>query len=441
MKRGLSLGDITGVVDGADCDDRGPFTQVRNKRKKSKKPNTLQNQSKTDHNLIDEVLHSVASQRDSSPASCADQCDIISTRDRAPSRPNENNLASEFELLELKKTVQELTIMVDKLSNQLNFVLSYLDINDINDVAANSSVDTGFSSSVVVTATKNSSIAAVNGATAVATANAEHASTTAAVPATRGVKPRPASLKEAVVTAVHNDQRDRERRARTVIVSGLRQQNTMTDADCFRQLVAHEFSVDPVIKFTKRLGGTVDNRVQRLLVGLQSADQATNLIQRAKQLRRSTDEHVRRFVYINSNLTAVESKLAFEERCRRRRQISQQSHIGRQQNLDDRWMQPQAATAGAPGSVSSCPSFTIVDSYQRGNFQLQNTGGSGVKDASLAINSRSVADNQGEGAQLSATSAHRVPDCPSQPVPVTDATSIPTHASTNHNVAEDARHR
>jgi len=252
MKRGLSLGDIAGVVDGADCDDSGPFTQVRNKRKKSKKPSMLQNQSKTNYSLIDEVLHSVASQRDSPPASCADRSDITSVRrDRASSRPNENDPASEFELLELKKTVQELTTVVDKLSNQLNFVLSYLDIND---VATNSSVDTGLSSSAVVTATKNSSILAVNGATAAATAVAEHASVTAAVPATRGVKPRPASLKEAVVTAVHNDQRDRERRARTVIVSGLKQQNTMTDADSFRQLVVHEFGDDPVIKFTKRLG-------------------------------------------------------------------------------------------------------------------------------------------------------------------------------------------
>ena len=40
---------------------------------------------------------------------------------------------------------------------------------------------------------------------------------------------------------------------------------------------------------------------------------------RAKQLRRSTTEFVRRHVFINRNMTKVEAKMAYEERCRRRR--------------------------------------------------------------------------------------------------------------------------
>ena len=355
------MGDIAGaVVDGADCDDNGPFTQVRNKRKKSKKPSMLQNQSKT-NSLIDEVLQSVASQRDSPPASGVGRSDSTSPRrDRVFSQTDDNDPASE--LLALKKTVQELTTIVGKLSNQLNFVLSYLDIND---VTAISSVDTGLSSSAVVAATENNATLAVDGVTATASAAVVHRPTsiTAAVPVTHGVRarPQPASLKEAVVTAVHNDHRDRERRARTVIVSGLKQQNTKTDADCFRQLTVQEFGVDPAIKFTKRLGSTADNRVQLLLVGLQSADQATSLIQRAKQLRSSTDEYVCRCVYINRNLTAVESKLAYEERCRRRRQMSQQRHTGRQQNFDDRRVQSsQTATGSQPASAPSTPMPTSV---------------------------------------------------------------------------------
>jgi len=155
------MGDIAGVVvDGADCDDDGPFTQVRNKRKKSKKPSTLQNQSKT-NSLIDEVLQSVASQRDSLPAADVGRSDSTSPRRyRVFSQTDDNDPASE--LLALKKTVQELTTVVDKLSNQLNFVLSYLDINDVTAIR---SVDTGLSSSTVVAATENNSTLAVDGAT------------------------------------------------------------------------------------------------------------------------------------------------------------------------------------------------------------------------------------------------------------------------------------
>jgi len=62
-----------------------------------------------------------------------------------------------------------------------------------------------------------------------------YAGIAATVPAP-GVSSRPASLGEAVVTAVSVDRRDKERRAKTVVVSGLVQRDNSTDADSFRRL-------------------------------------------------------------------------------------------------------------------------------------------------------------------------------------------------------------
>jgi len=98
------------------------------------------------------------------------------------------------------------------------------------------------------------------------------------------------------------------------------------------------------------LGAAVGDRVQPLLVGLQSADQATDLIQRATQLRRSADELVRKSVYINRNLTATEARLAYEERCRHRRRRSNQHQAGHQRSTDD---QAAGDTISAVASLST----------------------------------------------------------------------------------------
>ena len=90
------------------------------------------------------------------------------------------------------------------------------------------------------------------------------------------------------------------------------------DAATFRQLCTVELSVDPVITFTRRLGDATGNRVRPLLVGLRSAENVSSLMMRAKELRQSTTESVRCNVFVNRNMTKVQARLAYEERCRRR---------------------------------------------------------------------------------------------------------------------------
>ena len=385
--------------------------------------------------MIDEVLHNVASQRNSTSLSC-----ITSPQsNHASGQLDGNSCVSELELSALRKSVQELTTTVDKLSNQLKFVLSYLDISNVTEICP---VNSSHLPPVAVVAAEDTSTTAAAGGTTAATV--VRSGVAAAVPITHRARPRPTSLKEAVVTAVHIDQRDRERRARTVIVSGLMQQNTATDADCFRQFVMHEFDVDPVVKFTKRLGTAADGRMQRLLVGLQSADQATDLINQAKQLRRSTDEYVRTSVYINRNLTIVEAKLAYEERCRRRSQMSQQHRTGRRPNSDDRRVLSSSSQVAVASQIGVDPSLsssssTTVDSYRRCDLQQQNTGGSGVSDMSLVTCSHSVADNQHEGVQQPINDVRLVSDCTPQLVQqLSGATSV---SATFSGATDDGRHR
>ena len=64
-----------------------------------------------------------------------------------------------------------------------------------------------------------------------------------------------------------------------------------------------EFSVDPAITYTRRLGPVGGSRVELLLVGFQSADDASGLLGHAKKLRRSTDNNVR-----NNDCTKLEAR-------------------------------------------------------------------------------------------------------------------------------------
>jgi len=114
--------------------------------------------------------------------------------------------------------------------------------------------------------------------------------------------------------------------------------------------------LDPVTAYTKRLGADSGDRVQALLIGLQSPDEAlsgmsplpggcvvpygtlipvavwrlcqrtdasvlltvASFTSRSKLLRQPSVESVRNNIFSNRNLTELEERLAYEGRCRRR---------------------------------------------------------------------------------------------------------------------------
>lgn len=381
MKRGHSLGDITSaMLDDNDIADGGAFTQVRGRRKKSKKAGAVQNQDII-NSLIDDAIHSVVSQCSPSLESpsgvvhsqyitATSQQDIANVRSDVDI--DKSLFASELSVLrrsvdELTNTVQSYRLIVDKLSSQLNCVMRYLDINlNTSDMESPNTATTAYKSSSNATVVKDT-----------ATASATYSGVASVASAARSTRPRPTSLKEAVVSVVQADQREKERRAKTVVVSGLKQDNTMSDADSFRRLSMLELGVDPLVKSTKRLGMAHNDRIQPVLVSFQSADQAADLIQRAKLLRRSTDEHVRTNVYINRNLTAVEAKLAYEERCRRRLHKSQQHHTGGQRYTDYSKTQSRQVSAASQSGEEFAQlqsSRVIVNSHLRRGRQLSDGG-------------------------------------------------------------------
>jgi len=93
----------------------------------------------------------------------------------------------------------------------------------------------------------------------------------------------------------------------------------------FRRLCMFEFGVDIEVIHARRLGGHNGDRIRPLLIGLQSAEDANLLVKKAKCLRRSSDEYVRNTVFINRNLSKIEARLAYEERCRCRQRLAMQA--------------------------------------------------------------------------------------------------------------------
>jgi len=128
---------------------------------------------------------------------------------------------------------------------------------------------------------------------------------------------QPRNLSDAVVTAIHKEQMNKDRRSKTVIVSGFPEDSSMgSDREKFRRFCSTELDIEPDIIYVKRLG-TSQDRARPLLVAVRTPGEAAILVERSKSVNRATANGMRT-VYINPNLSKAESKAAYEERCRRR---------------------------------------------------------------------------------------------------------------------------
>jgi len=220
-------------------------------------------------------------------------------------------------ITELTNEIQSCKVTINKLSTQLNFILGYLDINKENINDSEQAETSAVADMLSVEA--DAPPASHQAQPAVARAGV------AAAGVERGNVRRPTTLRDAVATAMCADQRDRERRAKSVVVSGLAPAADSDDATNFRRLCMFEFGVDIEVIHARRLGGDNGDRIRPLLIGLPSAEDADLLVKKAKCLRRSSDEYVRNTVFINRNLSKIEARLAYEERCRRRQRLAMQA--------------------------------------------------------------------------------------------------------------------
>ena len=128
------------------------------------------------------------------------------------------------------------------------------------------------------------------------------------------------------------DQQRKKRRANNIVISGL--PVTDNDAVAVTELLRDEFEWDvtdwPGVSVAKcrRLGMQQQNKVQPLLVTLNSREQAAYYIKNARTLRASNTDIIKNSVYINADLTQSEAKAAYELRIQRKRR-QQKEQTGR----------------------------------------------------------------------------------------------------------------
>ena len=330
------MGDICVTNDnvGGQCDNNNSasFTQVRrrqnNKSKKADLSSVQTRQSAT--------VSGGASQPEKSEQGTAD------ATESADNAEVPGSLVSQLQKTvdKLMATVHAQQTTIDNLTRKLSFVLSFLDIHDdtCTDKAGGATASSAPARSTVSETVLDKPAGHSNAPDRVLY------SSIAAVGANdrRNVTSQPTNFREAVAVAMCADRRDKERRAKSVIVSGLVPQQDVTDAASFSHLCLQEFGFDPIVIYTKRLGAANGDRVLPLLVGLQSPDDVLTIMNHAKLLRRSAVESVRNNVFINRNLTKVEARLAYEERCRRRlrQQVSSQRSSTRRQDRQQARRQP-----------------------------------------------------------------------------------------------------
>ena len=148
-----------------------------------------------------------------------------------------------------------------------------------------------------------------------------------------------------------------------MIVTGLAVAEDTNDKLSFKRLCMKELGIEPQITFTRQLG---DDRgcTRPLLVGLQSEQDVSDLLSRAKTLRQSSSEVVRRHVYINRNMSKEEARLAYEAR-RRRRHHQQQNRRDLQQSVDV--LLSADATEFVPDAPNASSSMATATTVQASN--------------------------------------------------------------------------
>ena len=142
--------------------------------------------------------------------------------------------------------------------------------------------------------------------------------------------------------------------------------STMTsnvEHEQFQSMCDAEFDIKPNVITTKRLGRPQMGKIQPLLVVVQQVDHTQQLIANARQLRQSSNETVRKRVYINPNLTRAEAEAAYRVRVQRReatkRRLDQPTqHLQQRQQNEDQsgnngTVRPSAETANVTNNSTA----------------------------------------------------------------------------------------
>jgi hypothetical protein len=158
------------------------------------------------------------------------------------------------------------------------------------------------------------------------------------------------NFQESIVATVYVDQAERERRASSLIISGLESSSQSDDKTLVVDLCQSELDISPDIITIKRLGKPVPGRAQPLLVTLRQIEQAKRIINHAKSLRRSSNPTIRQHAFINRNLIKAEAEAAYQVRQQLRRAAAL-----RTTNTLQPAVQPEVASGLSPSHTVSNP--------------------------------------------------------------------------------------
>ena len=335
MKRMLSFGDLSlkaTATDQADHSDDHTSSQQRAKR--SRKTRAGQ------PNSIDDAISQVVSQ----------QPDIQTATQRRVETEIETNIVILQDQLKAQQNhIHELTMKVDNVLTCLQHICQFLglqnDVVNADEASAvvhrteplaggtdlhsetsefgNSSAHADISDSASVTATVN--IAEVTVPSKCNNRPPLTASSTSQDPRFKQSNDC-STLKDIVLEAIFKESIEREKRAKSIIVSGIRTHTTKNDFDLVRELLITEFNFDPGEFKCLRLGQSYPDHIQPLLVTLISKEDAAWLLASSGQLRKSHNQWTRERVFINRNLSREERRTAYELRCKRRANRVSVSH-------------------------------------------------------------------------------------------------------------------
>jgi len=112
--------------------------------------------------------------------------------------------------------------------------------------------------------------------------------------------------------------KDVERRNRNIVVSGLAEDDNLSDSAAFLQLCENYLHCKPLVIKCFRLGHRMEDRPRHLMIRLRDENTATELLKSARLLREANNPAVARKVYLNPGLARAAAKIAFEERQMRR---------------------------------------------------------------------------------------------------------------------------
>ena len=233
-------------------------------------------------------------------------------------------------MADLRCEIKSLKDTVKTLQNELDFVLSFLGITSSNRQVTNAEQPGQQSSHVVATSSQTDGAVSTEmmSLSSVATSKLSNCPDVSVnndrsqmIHSYANVVNKPAALsvpfRNAVVSAVYADFEEKDRRAKTVVISGL-SLSSLSDKAIVEKLCSTEFRFVPHINRCRRLGQPRSGRIQPVLVVLESATNAEFLDKNAKMLRHSADPIVRNSVFINADLTKAEALTAYQRRCRRR---------------------------------------------------------------------------------------------------------------------------